>query len=48
VSVLAYVFAFVSTPVPLTMLMIFFRVVVLVSLRSKRVRKYFDVTKIIR
>jgi hypothetical protein len=48
VSVLAYVFAFVSNPVLLTLLMIFLRAIVLVSLRSKRVRKYFNVSKIIR
>jgi hypothetical protein len=48
VSVLAYVFAFISNPVLLTLLMIALRAVVLVSLRSKRVRKYFNVSKIIR
>jgi hypothetical protein len=48
VSVLAYAFAFVANPVVLTLLMILLRVVLLVLLRGKQVRKYFNVSKFTR
>ena len=48
ISVLTYVFAFYANPVILTLLMIFLRVAMLVAFRSKPVKRYFDVTKLIR
>lgn len=48
VSVLAYVFAFYSNPVLLTLLMLILRVFVLVCLRGKQVRRYFNVIKLTR
>lgn len=47
ISVLAYVFSFYSNPVILTLLMIFLRVAMVVTFRSKPVKSYFNITKII-
>jgi hypothetical protein len=47
-SVLALVFSFYSNPVVLTLLMVFFRVVMVVTFRSKPVKNYFGISKIIR
>lgn len=48
ISVLALVFSFYSNPVVLTILMIFLRVAMVVTFRSKRVRKHFNISKLIR
>jgi hypothetical protein len=48
VSVLVLVFSFYSNPVILTLLVMFLRVAMVVTFRSKRVKKHFSISKLIR